>query len=87
VKNPMRVAIQKPRVQLIRKFLDHVWGNGFTVGIAVLHITFEVDIEEFEHEVELLVSMNDVEESDDVVVLQLFEKTDLPDRGTWNTFV
>ena len=42
--------------------LDYVHGNGAPRLVAILDVTFQIHIEELEHEVELLVGVDDIEE-------------------------
>ena len=42
--------------------LDNVRGDGAAGLVAVLHVAFEIDVEEFEDQIELLIRVYDVEE-------------------------
>ena len=43
--------------------LDNLKSNGRTIMISSLDVALEVDIQELEHEVQLLVGVDDVEQS------------------------
>lgn len=43
-------------------YLDDSWGNGAPRLVAVLHITFEIYVEELEDQVKLLIGVHNVEE-------------------------
>lgn len=42
--------------------LDDVRGDGASGLVAVLHVAFEIHVEEFEDQIELLIRMHDIEE-------------------------
>ena len=42
--------------------LDNVRGDGAAGLVAVLHVAFEIDVEELEDQIELLIRVYDVEE-------------------------
>lgn len=53
-----------------------------------LHVLLQIQVEEFEDEVELVaVGVYDVEQADDVGVAHLLEQRDLTDGGRWNALI
>jgi len=51
MKDAVRVAIQKPRIQLISELLDDLKRNGRTVLISCFNVSLEIYIQELENKV------------------------------------
>lgn len=53
-----------------------------------LHVLLQIEIEEFENEVELVaIGMDNVEEADNVGIAHLLEQRDLADGSAWHTLI
>ena len=65
-------------------YLNHFLGE--SIGSHVQKL-LEVLVEELENKRELLVSMQNIDQSNNVGMLQLLQKSNLSDGRTWNTFV
>ena len=64
-RTPLRpcTAVSKATGGGVDTHLDDVGGDGASGLVAVLHVAFEIDVEELEDQIELLIRVHDVEES------------------------
>ena len=100
----MAVAVANSLDKLGHEFLDHSITKaqvcthsrsirkGFSTATFTnrkgLHVFLEIEIEEFENQVELVaIGMNDVEKAHNIGVIHLLEKGNLADCGTGNTLI
>lgn len=104
VQDSVAVTITNSLDQLGHKFLHHGIAQShvpaevgairedFTASTLTdrksLHILFEVEVQEFEHEIELVaVGMDNVQQSHDVRIVHFFQQGDFTDRRAGNALI
>mmetsp|Transcript_5011 Transcript_5011/g.8544 ORF Transcript_5011/g.8544 Transcript_5011/m.8544 type:complete len:261 (-) Transcript_5011:25-807(-) len=84
VQHLVLVALGDSIKQLVKEGLDLVFHEG---SLGLVKELLEVLVEELEDECELLISVQHINQSYDVGVLELLEESNLPDGSTGNTLV
>lgn len=104
MQDTVAVAVTDPFHQLGHELLDHcisqtqslahrrTIGEGFATSTLTdrksLHVFLQIEIEEFEDEIEFVaIGMNDIEELHDVGVVHLLQQGDLTNGGAGDAFV
>ena len=80
VQDPVLVAEIDAFEELVHERLDRAVLEGPALSLSV-HITLQVTVHVLEYEHQLVLRMNHIVERDNVLVLELLHKRNLPDRG------
>eukprot|EP00051_Salpingoeca_urceolata_P034199 m.23969 g.23969 ORF g.23969 m.23969 type:complete len:384 (-) comp7346_c0_seq1:76-1227(-) len=83
VQHAVRVAKLDAKQQLVHVALD----EHAVETLRQVHVLFEILVEKLKHQVELVLRMDHFHQPDNVGVVELLEKRDLPDGGAWDTLV
>jgi hypothetical protein len=86
VKNTVRVAESDSTEHLVQERL-HLHRGKASGGLVLVHVLLEVMLKELEHKMQFLLAVNNILQSDDVLVLKLLQQGNFANGCGWNTFI